>query len=72
VELLAGPLGDAIRRSLRSAGLRRRSPSIDEIEAVCYEPDARVIAMAPADSRRRVVGRHRRPKYRWSVEHPGR
>ncbi len=72
VELLAGPLGEAIRRSLRAAGLRRRTPSIDQIEAVCYEPDARVITLAPADAKRRVVGRHRRPKYRWSVEHPGR
>lgn len=69
-ELLAGPLGDGIRRSLRSAGLRRRDPTIADIERVCYRDDARVFFLAPADARRKVVGRHRRPKYRWRVERP--
>ena len=69
-ELLAGPLGDGIRRSLRSAGLRRRDPTIADIERVCYHDDARVFFLAPADARRKVVGRHRRPKYRWRVERP--
>ena len=67
-ELLAGPLGDAVHRTLRAAGLRHRSPDLTEIERVCYEPDARVVDLAPADGRRRVVGRHRRPRYRWTVE----
>lgn len=69
-ELLAGPLGDGIRRSLRSAGLRRRDPTIADIERVCYRDDARVFFLAPADARRKVLGRHRRPKYRWRVERP--
>jgi pimeloyl-ACP methyl ester carboxylesterase len=70
-ELLAGPLGEAIRRSMRAAGLRRRSPDLESIERVCYRPDARIMSLAPADSRRKVVGRHRSPRYRWTVEQPG-
>lgn len=69
-ELLAGPLGDGIRRSLRSAGLRRKDPTIADIERICYRPEARVFFLAPADARRKVVGRHRRPKYRWHTEQP--
>lgn len=68
-ELLSGPLGEAIRRSMRAAGLRRRSPDLDAIEGVCYAPDARIMSLAPADSHRKVVGRHRTPRYRWSVDH---
>lgn len=70
-ELLGSDLGDGIRRSLRSAGLRSKDPTIADIERVCYRPGARVFALAPADSHRKVAGRHRRPKYRWRVEHPG-
>lgn len=69
-ELLAADLGAGINRSLRAAGLRKREPTIADIEGVCYRADARVFTLAPADSRRRVVGRHRRPRYRWRVERP--
>ena len=69
-ELLATELGAGIRATLRAAGLRKKQPSISDIEAVCYRPGARVFALAPADSRRKVVGRHRSPKYRWRVERP--
>ncbi len=67
-QLLAGPLGEGIRRSLRSAGLRRREPTIEDVERYCYEREARVFFLSPADARRKVVGRHRRPKYRWRTE----
>lgn len=69
-ELLAAELGDGIRRSLRAAGLRKKDPTIADIERVCYSAEARVFTLAPADSHRRVVGRHRRPRYRWRVERP--
>lgn len=68
-ELLATELGDGIRRSLRSAGVRKKHPTLDDVEAVCYRPEAKVFSLAPGDSRRVRVGRHRRPKYSWHVEH---
>lgn len=67
-ELLSAELGQSIRRSLRAAGVRAKYPTIDDVEAVCYAPDAQVIALAPADTRKVTVGRHRRPKYRWHTE----
>jgi len=68
IELLDGPLGEAVQTSLRRSGLRRRHPDIEAIEGVCYEPGASILDLAPSDGRRRVVGRHRRPHYRWTVE----
>ena len=67
-ELLATELGESIRRSLRGAGVRAKYPTIDDVESVCYAADARVFSLAPADPRKVVVGRHRRPKYRWHTE----
>jgi len=67
-ELLAAELGESIRRSLRGAGVRAKYPTIDDVESVCYSADARVFSLAPADPRKVVVGRHRRPKYRWHTE----
>lgn len=69
-EMLAGPLGEGIRDGLRSAGVTRKNPTIADIERVCYRPGAKVFELAPADTTRKVVGRHRRPRYRWTVEHP--
>jgi pimeloyl-ACP methyl ester carboxylesterase len=70
-ELLASDLGDGIRRALRSAGVRSKHPTMADVERACYRPDARVFDLAPADSRRKPAGRHRRPRYRWRVERPG-
>lgn len=69
-QLLAGPLGEAIRDGLRAAGVRRKSPTLADVEKVCYKPGARVFSLAPADPTRKVVGRHRKPRYRWTVEEP--
>jgi pimeloyl-ACP methyl ester carboxylesterase len=71
-ELLADGLGDGIRTSLRAAGVRTRYPTLEDVEAVCYDEDARVFALTPGRSRRTVVGRHRRPRYSWHLQHPGR
>jgi len=70
-ELVGGVLGDAIRSTLRAAGLRKKSPTIADVERVCYRPEARVLELAPVDARRKVVGRHRRPRYRWTTEAAG-
>lgn len=69
-ELLEGPLGEGIRRSLRAAGIRSRTPSVEQIRSVCYRPDARIFDLDPVDTRRKVVGRHRKPRYRWRTQHP--
>src|SRR5690554_5864372 len=71
-ELLASELGEGIRTSLRAAGVRKRYPTLEDVERVCYVESARVFSLAPADSRRKVVGRHRRPRYSWHTEHVGR
>jgi len=71
-ELLADGLGDGIRTSLRSAGVRKKYPTLSDVEAVCYDEGARVFALTPARSGRTVVGRHRRPRYSWHLQHPGR
>ncbi len=71
-ELLADGLGDGIRTSLRAAGVRKKYPTLEDVEAVCYDEGARVFALTPARSRRTVVGRHRRPRYSWHLQHPGR
>lgn len=70
-ELLGAELGEAIRVGLRKAGLRRKEPTIAEIERVCYRKNARVFSLAAADSIPKALGRHRRPKYRWTTERFG-
>ncbi|MBS1837952.1 MAG: hypothetical protein JST64_09665 [Actinobacteria bacterium] len=69
-ELLEGPLGEGIRRSLASAGVRTRTPSVEQIRRACYRPGARVFDLDPVDTRRKVVGRHREPRFRWRTERP--
>lgn len=66
-DLLKGPLGEVCSQGLRRAGVRRRSPSVEAIEAACYEPDARILSLTPLSDRRVAVGRHRRPRFRWSL-----
>ena len=67
-ELLASELGDSIRSSLRAAGVRRRYPTLEDVERVCYRADPPIFALTPADSAAKVIGRHRRPRYRWHIE----
>ncbi len=69
-ELLPGALGEACQRALRRAGVRKKNPSIAEVEAALYESDARVFALTPLIEGSHVGGRHHRPGYRWSVEAP--
>ena len=66
-ELMGAELGAAIRDGLRGAGLTATEPTLEDVEGVCYTPNARVFSLQPATGRRTVVGRHRRPKYRWTT-----
>lgn len=68
-ELLADGLGDGIRRGLRAAGLRKKDPTLADVEKVCYGRDAPVFSLVPRGKTRKVVGRHRRPKFAWTMEH---
>lgn len=68
-ELLANGLGDGIRHGLRAAGLLKKNPTLADVEKVCYRPDAAIFSLAPKDRARKVVGRHRRPKFAWTMEH---
>lgn len=71
-ELLGGALGDAIGAALRRAGITEEAPTLDDVEAVCYSPHAAIRSLTPAVSPEPVVGRHRRPRYRWRTEAPRR
>lgn len=66
-DLLEGSLGEVCAAGLRRAGVRRRNPTVDMIEAACYEPEARIFSLTPLSDRRLTVGRHRRPRFRWTV-----
>ncbi|MCC6225928.1 MAG: alpha/beta hydrolase [Microthrixaceae bacterium] len=68
-ELLEGNLGDACTAMLKKLGLGSKSPTVEQIEAVCYHKDARIFSLTPMSHRTHVVGRHRRPKYHWSTSH---
>jgi len=67
-ELLAAELGDSIRSSLRAAGVHSRYPTITDVERACYTSDARIFSLTPATGAPKVIGRHRRPRYRWHTE----
>lgn len=69
-ELLADRLGEAIRDGLRAAGVRDKEPTLADVESVCYRKDAPVLSIRADDATRKVYGRHRLPRYRWSLEHP--
>ena len=67
-ELLPGVLGDACRVALRRAGIRKKKPSVAEIEAALYEPDARIFALTPMSDVTTMAGRHHRPSFSWTVK----
>lgn len=66
-ELLATELGESIRTSLRGAGLRKKSPTLQDVESVCYTPNARIFSLSASGQPLKVVGRHRKPKYTWQT-----
>lgn len=67
-QLLPGTLGDACRAAIRRGGVTSKEPTVAEIERALYEPDARIFALTPMSNVTTVAGRHRRPKFRWSIE----
>lgn len=67
-ELLAAELGESIRSTLRAAGLQKKFPTLEDVERVCYEPNARIFSLSPSGQASKVVGRHRRPKYSWHTD----
>lgn len=62
-ELLDDRLGDAVRNAITAAG----AGSVDELEAILYEPDAPILALTPELSFTRLNDAHRRPRYRWTI-----
>jgi pimeloyl-ACP methyl ester carboxylesterase len=62
-ELLRGRLGDAIREAIGGAG----ATSIDEIEALLYEPDAPILDLAADTSELAEPAPRRPPRYRWTT-----
>ena len=66
-ELMDGEVGRRCWARLRTAGLRRKRPTPDDIEKVCYEPDARILTLTPLREHADEQGRHHVPHYRWTV-----
>jgi len=66
--LLAGAVGEAISRVAHGAGVRRALPTLEELESVCYRPDARVLGFPSV--RRLVHPVDHPPRYDWTVEVP--
>lgn len=69
-QLLDGGLGRACTRALHRAGVREPDPSASRVDEAFYELDARVFSLTPIDNVTKVVGRHRRPRYHWTVQDP--
>lgn len=68
-ELLAGRLGGARYRFLRSQGLDPLAATTADIEAACYEPDAAVLAITPDPGRTSdITVHHHHSRYRFSLE----
>ena len=66
-QLLPGSLGQACRAAIRRGGCTVKDPTVDQIEAALYRPDARIFALTPMSNVTTVAGRHRRPKFRWTI-----
>lgn len=66
-ELMEGPLGEACRAALRRAGARSDSPTPAEAERLCLQRGARIRTLTPLDDAVVTTGRHRRPRYHWTI-----
>ena len=62
-----GTLGEACRAAIRSGGVTDKDPTLSDIERALYRPDARIFELTPASNVTTVAGRHRRPKFRWTI-----
>ena len=69
-QLLPGVLGEACRSAVRHGGVTTKDPSIEQIESALYEADAKIFELTPPHNVTTVAGRHRRPKFKWTVEGP--
>jgi pimeloyl-ACP methyl ester carboxylesterase len=67
-ELWDGAVGDRCRARLRAAGLKKKRPTVEDIEKICYAPKARIFRLTPHDDSTRHVGEHHRhPRYEWTM-----
>jgi pimeloyl-ACP methyl ester carboxylesterase len=62
-ELLDGRLGAAIRQTITAAG----AESVDDLEAIMFEPGAPILEFTPELSFTKLDDSHRRPRYTWKV-----
>ena len=62
-ELLEDRLGAAIRQAITAAG----AGTVDDLEAVFYEPGAPVLGLPPELSYTRTDETHREPRFTWTV-----
>lgn len=62
-DLIVGKLGTAIRAAIGAAG----AESVEELEEICFEPDAKVLQLTPELKWTNVDEAHRRPHYTWTI-----
>jgi pimeloyl-ACP methyl ester carboxylesterase len=66
--LMRGRLGTAVLKAMLRKGVDPNGASLDEIEAVFYEPDALVLRLTPDEQRFEDLEEyHRRPRYEFSI-----
>ena len=58
---------EACRAAIRRGGVTDKEPTLSDIERALYRPDARIFELTPASNVTTVAGRHRRPKFRWTI-----
>ncbi len=68
-ELWNGEVGDRCRARLQAAGLKKKKrPTVEDIEKVCYTSRARIFRLTPHDDSTHHVGEHHRhPRYEWTM-----
>ncbi|MCU1452978.1 MAG: putative hydrolase or acyltransferase of alpha/beta superfamily [Acidimicrobiales bacterium] len=70
-EAMASPFGRRGRaQAFAMAGLDPETATLDDIEAVLYEPDAPILALTPPVDPDAVAAPPRPARYRWHVEDP--
>jgi pimeloyl-ACP methyl ester carboxylesterase len=62
-DLIVGQLGDAIRNAIGAGG----AASVEELEELCFTPNAKVLDLTPELRWTDIDETHRRPRYTWTI-----
>jgi len=65
--LMRGRLGTAVLKAQLDEGIDPVDATVDEVEAVLYEPNALVLELTPRQRHHDTEDLHRPPRFRWKV-----